>query len=210
MFSYGKQDGRTRVNKVVDGKKNTHNNHTKDNTLTSLDKIYKVQSQLMKSGMSLSEYKNHIQGKVNDDMFHYKNITQDNVEELYTRYEKLLRNKDNQRNEREDERNMKRKQRRNFRKKRKYLCDVKRTELIRKLMKELVHYNICSSKVADTLSPDSIQWGETKKVIFNGSGGYLLDTDKEWCKLYSTLHSPMPHLFNVSDYSSMNQIIYNY
>ena len=209
MFSYGKQDGRTRVNKVVEGKKHTHNNHTK-NTLTSLDNIYKIQSQLMKSGMSLSEYKNHIQGKVNDDMFHYKNITQDNVEELYTRYEKLFRSRENQWNERVDEREMKRKQRRNFRNKRKYLCDVARTELIRKLLQELVHYNICSSKVADTLRICSLLWGETNKVIFNVSGGYLVDTDKEWCKLFSTLYSPMPHLFNVSDYSSMNQIIYNY
>ena len=208
MFSYGKQDGRTRVNKVVDGKKNIHL-HEKDRS-TSLDKIYKIQSQLMKSGMGLQEYKNYIQEKINDDMFHYKNITQDNVEELYTRYERLLRNKENQYNQREDERSMKRKQRRNFRKKRKYLCDVARTELIRKLLQELVHYNICSSRVADTLRICSLLWGETNKVIFNGSGGYLLDTDKEWCKLYSTLHSPMPHLFNVSDYSSMNQIIYNY
>ena len=63
-----------------------------DNTTNniSIKKIIGLQKSFKNEGYSLQEYEKYIQKKVDDNMFHYRKLSKDEIEGIIKRYNKLL------------------------------------------------------------------------------------------------------------------------
>jgi hypothetical protein len=97
MMGKDKQAGKTRVNVVSDRKKTgkTHIQHKKPGKTFGLDKLYQLQTEFFKDGMSSSDYKDHVQNKINNDMYYYKNLSSDDFDKLKKRYSRMGQSKKN-------------------------------------------------------------------------------------------------------------------
>lgn len=206
MYRLNPQSGRTRVHKIREGIKQRRAIQTsskKKQQLTAYDKVLGLQRGFMIEGMDLSEYKKYTQEKLNQEKFFYQGLTDENVNNLYTAYEKLLKKDDNTYNAREELREMKRKQRKNFRKKRKEVIDPYKQELIISLFNELGKVSGKGViKSTSHLSTDPNRWKETKNFLFSG-GNYIEDSDKKWTSIYGKLTEINSHsLFDIAFYGS--------
>jgi hypothetical protein len=209
-FPNSVQSGRSRINKVVDGKKNRKYRRENVVSKTSFEKLRDLQYELFQEGFELEEYKKYVQEKINDDKFHYKRVTQEDIEKLYGNFERLIQKETNKYNEIGDEKKFNRKQRKMFREKRKRVMDEKKTELISELFKELVSSNTVSSKVIDLHKPDASQWDYIKKNLFPGNS-YLLDKDRKWAGIYGLIESMnSAHIVGCYNHETMNQYVYAY
>ena len=119
MYQNHTQVGRTRVNKIREGKKNppgskelykrdglTHVRprssisndipqykvvgQIKKKNVTGMDKLYSLQKDLLMDGLSLEEYKDYVQDKINNGKYYYKNLSVKDVASLNKRYRRLL------------------------------------------------------------------------------------------------------------------------
>lgn len=209
MNSCGKQYGRTRVNKVADSKiYNKRVTKKKQSKLTSFDKLCLLQKELFTEGYTLGEYKKHTQEKINAESFHYKNVTQKDIDRLYEMYSYKVKKENDNYSLIEDKCKSNKRRKQLFREKKKSLVDEKKSELINKVVKLLIRANVTPSKNIDNLSFDSEHWNETKRLLFPGIS-YLLDTDKEWSKVYDLLESRVScYLFGFTDYKSFNKFIF--
>lgn len=226
MFSTHAQVGRTRVNKVREGKKRPPKSRElnkkdglvhykprsnipvptpeykvigqlKQNKVTDLQKLYELQDRLLKEGYSYSEYENYVQEKVNNDKYYYKNLSDEKLALLNKRYRRLTQKDTGKFNEIEDERSFKRGQRKLYRAKRKELVDESKRNLINSLFKALSDSKVSGvSKNHDLLSDDPEKWSQTKRCLFLG-GRYLESGDKNWANIYNTLNSPERMRVNV-------------
>lgn len=209
MYMMTKQSGKTRVNKVKEGQKNKRVKSTKqrirgtqllDQRMTSYQKVLDLQKSFLKEGMTVSEYKKYVQDKINTGKYHYKRLSKEDVENLYSNYGKLYQKNLNKVNLVEEVRGVKRKQRKNFRKQRSYKMNDYRETLIQVLFKELDKIPSGRGIVKTThLSSDPKQWKETSNSLFTG-GHYLLDIDKRWTSIYGKL-SPM-------NFSALFDVVY--
>ena len=100
MYNNHKQMGRSRVNWKNDSKKTkkTHVQQKKRN-VTQMDKHYGLQRQFLRDGMNFLQYKNYIQEKINDNMFYYRKLSEEDVSKLHQRYRRLVQEKGNRVNE---------------------------------------------------------------------------------------------------------------
>ena len=213
MFPVTNQGGRSRVNWVSDSKKTrkTHVQHKKK-TETGKDKLFQLQTQFLKDGMNFLEYEKYIQGKINKDMFYYKNLSQKDVEDLHNRYKSLLQKGTNKYNEIGVQKEMNRRQRKLFREKKKKIIDKQLDGMISKFL------NIASnstalgiSKKCNSLPSDPEKWVETKKRIFFG-GRYIEKQDREsWVETYRKIVSPVKaHLFDLHSHDALNKFVFDY
>ena len=199
MHMMTKQSGKTRVNIVKEGQKNKRVKSTKqrirgtqllDQRITSYQKVLDLQKSFLQEGMTVSEYKKYVQDKINRGKYHYKRLSKEDIENLYSNYGKLCQKDYNQYNLVEEERKMKRKQRKNFREQRSSKMNGYKRQLIQKTFTELDKIPPGRGIVKTThLSTDPKRWKETSNSLFTG-GHYLLDSDKRWTSIYGKL-SPM-------------------
>lgn len=218
MFSSHNQVGKTRVNKVKEGKKRPPKSrelHKKDGlvqykprssvvvktpdykvigqlkkkNVTDLQKLYELQDRLLQEGYTYSEYENYVQEKINADKYYYKNLSDEKLALLNKRYRRLTQKDTAKFNEREDDRSFKRRQRKLYRAKRKELVDESKRNLINSLFKALSDSKVSGvSRNHDLLSDDPEKWNQTKLCLFLG-GRYLESGDKNWANIYNTLNS---------------------
>lgn len=218
MFSSHSQVGKTRVNKVKEGKKRPPKSrelHKKDGlvhykprssvvvktpeykvigqlkekNVTDLQKLYELQDVLLKEGYTYGEYEKCVQEKINADKYYYKNLSDEKLALLNKRYRRLTQKDTGNFNEREDDRTFKRRQRKLYRSKRKELVDESKRNLINSLFKALSDSKVGGvSRNHDLLSDEPDKWDQTKLCLFLG-GRYLESGDKDWANIYNTLNS---------------------
>tara|TARA_B100000902_G_scaffold398897_1_gene467422 strand:+ start:1219 stop:1944 length:726 start_codon:yes stop_codon:yes gene_type:complete len=239
MFCNHKQVGRSRVNKVREGKKNPpkgrllyrddkyvqmkpRSSHTsykpsektmgqiKKKSVTGVDMLFKLQKELFKEGFTMKEYENYIQEKINNDKYYYKSLSEDDVSRLHKNYRVMVMKKVNENTAREEDREMKKKQIKNFKEKRREMVEKRKVDLISDLVSELKKTNALGiSKNVGSLNITPDNWKYMKYMLFTG-GRYLESHDKAWRKVYSTLVSPvMAHLFNKHANYEINQLVYS-
>lgn len=200
MYLCNKQDGRTRVNFVSDAKKTrkTHVQHKKKK-MTGLDKLYGLQTEFFKDGMSISTYKDHVQTGINRSGYYYKNLSSDDFEKLTKRYSGMGQQKENNLNIILSERVRKKREKKLFVGKKRDMIDTQKRELIKCLFKELSRTTaIGVSKEVLNLSTSPGDWCETKKLLFHG-GRYFESQDQCWVKIYQKIvSSSRSHLFGIN------------
>lgn len=187
-----KQSGKVGVNKVKDGKRNKRvkTQPKKSSSMTPYEKVRSLQRSLLQEGKSVSQYRDYIQDKINKEKYFYKQLSKNDVDQLYKDYEKLYQKTINQTNLVEGVRGVKRKQRKNFRKQRTEKMNDYKQKGIKVLFKELDKVPPGRGIVKTThLSTDPKLWKEMSNSLFTG-GSYLLDSDKRWTSIYAKL-SPM-------------------
>lgn len=187
-----KQSGKGCVNKVKDGKRNKRvkTQPKKSSLMTPYEKVRSLQGSLLQEGMSVSQYKDYIQNKINKEKHFYNQLSKDDVDQLYKDYENLVQKDNNQLNLVEEVRGVKRKQRKNFREQRTGKMNDYKQELEKVLFKELDKIPPGRGIVKTThLSTNPKLWKETSNSLFTG-GFYLLDSDRRWTSIYAKL-SPM-------------------
>lgn len=209
MYCNHAQVGRTKVNKVREGIK-TRKTHVQNKRTerTVLDKLFLLQNELFKDGLTQTDYKNHVQEKVNNDKYYYKKISEEDVSKLNERYALLIKNENNKVNKRGDEVDFSRNKKKKFREKKNTLQMEKKRELINKLFKEIKKSNSNGvSRNPELLSDDPDKWDTTKLLLFTG-GRYLEGSDREWCDIYSKIESPnKANMFNLSSYSDLKDYV---
>ncbi len=220
MYSRTRQSGRTRVNKVVDGKvlKSRHKKtQPKKDRSTPLTKLYGLQDELFKDGYTLKEYDNYIQEKINKDKYYYTCITEAEVQKLKDRYARLINKEDQHYNAFDYSREMKQKQKKLFREKKKKILHERKQELIHKCIKIFTKtssaqsFNRVMSKLEDSKEYyyNLDNWNTTRKMLFGTGGSYLLDTDREWAKLYDLLVSePSFKFVGCTSNKELNQYVF--
>ena len=213
MYCNDKQAGRTRVNFVCERKKTgkTHVQHKKPGQTSGLDKLYKVQEEVFKDGMSSSDYKDYVQDKINNDMYYYKNLSSDDFDKLTKRYSRMVQTKENNLNLTLSERTRKKRQKKLFKEKKSdMVCRQKRG------MIESVFKHISKSKAlgitttTQFLSSNPDEWNNTKNLLFTG-GRYFEKADKEWVTVYQKIVSGnSAHLFDINSAEDLNQYVMDY
>ena len=187
-----RQSGKGTVHKVKDGKRNKRvkTQPKKSSLMTPYEKVRSLQPNLLQEGKSVSQYKDYTQDKINKEKHFYKQLSKDDVDQLYKDYEKLYQKNINQTNLVEEVRGVKRKLRKNFRKQRTGKMNDYKQKGIKVLFKELDKIPPGRGIVKTThLSTDPKLWKETSNSLFTG-GSYLLDSDKRLTSIYAKL-SPM-------------------
>jgi hypothetical protein len=239
MFASNSQVGRTRVNKIREGKKrppksrelnvDDHLVHIKPRSsieipknkykvigqlpkknVTGVDKLMQLQQKLVNEGYSVGDYKDYIQEKINNDKYYYKTLSDEDISKLHKRYRLLVQKRDNQYNKLGDEKRMNRKQRKLYREKRKNLVDERKRELINKLFVEINRSNAGGiTHNCNLLKDDPDNWNNTKMFLFIG-GKYIESYDKAWIDIYSKIVSPnTSNIFDMNDQDDMYKYIMN-
>lgn len=209
MFCKDSQVGKTRVNKVSEGKKSkkTHVQFKKNNK-TGLDKLFLLQNELFKEGLDMDEYVDYITDKINNKKYYYKGLNSDNIDQLKKRYNNLINKDENDFNSRGDDKRLNRERRKKFREKKRTLIYNKKRELIDKLLKNMKS----SQSHGITYSPELIsndpeKWRNNKLFLFTG-GRYIEIQDTNWVSIYSKLVSPNSfYLFDLHSLSELNKYV---
>ena len=211
MFSNHAQVGRTRVSKVREGNRNkkTHVQYKKDNK-TCLDKLFLLQNELFKEGLSLNEYEDYVQDKINNDKYYYKHISQADVAKLNKRYRLLIQKENNNINKRGDEVKYSRDKKKKYRAKKHNLVMEKKRELINLLFKEMnKSKSIGLGRNPQLLSDDPEKWNDTKLLLFTG-GRYLEGSDKGWTNIYNKIESMnTANMFDLANHSDLKKFVLN-
>lgn len=192
QYMMTRQSGKGYVNKVKDGKRNKRvkTQPKKSSLMTPYEKVRSLQRNLLQEGMSVSQYKDYTQDKINKGKHFYKQLCEGELGLLYLDYGKLYQETINQTNLVEEVRGVKRKQRKNFREQRTGKMNDYKQKGIKVLFKELDKIPPGRGIVKTThLSTNPKLWKETSNSLFTG-GSYLLDSDKLWTSIYAKL-SPM-------------------
>ena len=213
MMGKNKQAGKTRINVVSDRKKTgkTHVQLKGNGQTTGLDKLYKLQDEFFKDGMSASDYKDYVQDKINNDMYYYKNLSSDDFDKLTKRYSRIVQTKENNLNLTLSERTRKKRQKKLFKEKKSdMICRQKRG------MIESVFKHISKSKAlgitttTQFLSSNPDEWNNTKNLLFTG-GRYFEKADKEWVTVYQKIVSGnSAHLFDINSSDDLNKYVMDY
>ena len=201
MYSNHKQMGRSRVNWNYESKKTkkTHVQMKKKN-VTQMDKLYSMQKQFITDGMSTFQYKGYIQEKINNKMFHYRKLSEEDVSKLHQRYRRLVQEKGNRVNELLEYRKRNNRQKILFKEKKKKIMDEQKSKMIDQLLKVM--------NKRDILTSDVDAWTRTKKLLF--SGGYIEKGDEKWSEIYRKIVSPVSaHLFDKHSHDALNEYIMN-
>ena len=212
MYSSHHQVGRPRVNKVREGIKNKKTHVQKKNTKSSgLDKLFKLQEELLKEGLNENEYNDYIVNKIDNNKYYYRSLSNKDFELLKKRYYDLIVKESNRYSEIGDIKRINRKRRLDFRRKKKGMILEKKEILIKELFRKMKKSNtIGVLKNTDSLSTDPEKWNETKLVLFSG-GRYIESHDKVCVNIYRKITSGFsPHLFNLHSIQSLNQYVLDF
>ena len=208
MYCSHSQTGKTRVNIVREGLK-TKKTHIqfKKNKKTGLDKLYEIQNDLFKEGLDLNEYENYLQDKINNNKYYYNFLSNDQIDNLKKRYEKLIMKENNKYSEIGEIKKMNRRQRQLFREKRKNMVESKKGEIISLLLNSMRETNGIGI-LKSNKDINSNNFNIMKNYLFSG-GRYLETQDNDWLKYYSKLVSGnQALLFDLHSKSELYNFIY--
>jgi len=239
MFASDSQVGKTRVNKVSEGKKRPpkgrelnkcdgleklkkrssipvkKNNYrkvgnVKQHSVTGFQKLLELQDIFLKEEMSFNEYQNYTQEKINNDHFYYVNLSDKQTSELLQRYTRLCQKKNDKNNAIEERHNTSKEFRKQHRSKISDAVREKKREKIDELFKEINRSSSIGVTInTSSLSSDPENWNETKKLLFLG-GLYLESYDKKWIDIYNKLESPVrAHLFDLHSNNDLSRFVEN-
>lgn len=220
MYLNHRYSGKTRVNKYFydhkTNRKRKNSNRKKFQTSTkvvignqSLRKLFELQNELFQEDFSLEEYEEYIQEKIDDNMYHYRKLSKEDVDTLVKRFKRLIQKEDNYYSRIDDERAMRKKQRKLFTEKKERIVNEKKSELIEKLLKELSSCNSIGINKVDSLTSNPDYWNNiTKKFLFTGKT-YLEKNDKKWIKIYKKLVGEEYLLFDCPSKQEMYKLIYS-
>ena len=208
-----KQAGKTRVNVVSDRKKTgkTHVQLKGNGQTTGLDKLYKLQDEFFKDGMSASDYKDYVQDKINNDMYYYKNLSSDDFDKLKKRYSRMGQSKKNNLNLILSDRIRKKRQKKLFKEKKSDMICRQKRGLIEGLFKEFSKSKALGiTNSTQFLSSNPDDWNNTKNLLFTG-GRYFESQDKGWVAVYQKIVSGNnAHLFDINSAEDLNQYVMDY
>ena len=215
-FNHHRYSGKTRVNKYFYNKKN-NSNRKQFQTSTkvvignqSLKKLFELQNELFQEDFSLKEYEEYIQEKIDDNMYHYRKLSKEDVDTLVKRFKRLIQKEDNYYSRIDDERSMREKQRKLFTERKERMINKKKSELIGDLLKELCSCNSIGINKVDSLTSNPDYWNNiTKKFLFTGKT-YLEKNDKKWTKIYKKLVGEEYLLFDCHSKQEMYRLIYSF
>ena len=210
MYCKNKQAGKTRVNVVSDRKKTgkAHVQHKRNGQTSGLDKLYQLQTEFFKDGMSSSDYNDYLQDKINKDMYYYKNLSSDDFDKLKKRYSRMGKSKKNNLNLSLSDRIRKKRQKKLFNaKKSDMICRQKRG-LIEGLFKEFSKSKALGiTNSTQFLSSNPDDWNNTKNLLFTG-GRYFESQDKGWVAVYQKIVSGNnAHLFDINSAEDLNRYV---
>ena len=214
-FNHHRYSGKTRVNKYFYNKKNNNRKQFQTSTKVvignqSLKKLFELQNELFQEDFSLKEYEEYIQEKIDDNMYHYRKLSKEDVDTLVKRFKRLIQKEDNYYSRIDDERSMREKQRKLFTERKERMINKKKSELIGDLLKELCSCNSIGINKVDSLTSNPDYWNNiTKKFLFTGKT-YLEKNDKKWTKIYKKLVGEEYLLFDCHSKQEMYRLIYSF
>lgn len=237
MYCTDKQVGRTRVNKIRDSKKlpkgrilypddgfvqlkprssipsykprEKQVGQIKNTSMTGMDKLFILQDDLIKEGMTMNEYIDYVQDKINNDKYYYKFLNDEKIAKLNKVYRSKLQVKKNKLSVIIEKNELNKKQRNNYRNKKRIIITEQKQKIIDKFVKELKKTNAIgiSHSVDSDVNPSNFN---TRKLFFFTGGRYLESYDKKWVDFYSKLVSGVnAHLFDKHSNTEMNNFINN-
>lgn len=215
MYCNHAQVGRTRVNKVREGKKNPPKGRIinkddgfvqlkprssiasykpqekligqiKKHEMTGLDKLFKLQKELFKDGLTLDEYKDYVQEKINNDKYYYNFLSEADISKLHKNYRLMCQKKNNKITMLLEDRERNKKQKKLFKEKKNNMINYHKQRMIDMLIKELKQSsaNGISRQIDMTITPDN--WQKMKYFLFTG-GRYMESHDCKWAHIYCLL-----------------------
>ena len=190
------------------GKTHLQHKHKRNGQTSGLDKLYQLQTEFFKDGMSSSDYKDYVQDKINNDMYYYKNLSSDDFDKLKKRYSRMGQSKKNNLNLILSERTRKKRQKKLFKaKKSDMICRQKRC-LIDGLFKEFSKSKALGiTNSTQFLSSNPDDWNNTKNLLFTG-GRYFESQDKGWVICYQKIVSGnSAHLFDINSSDDFNRYV---
>tara|TARA_Y100000590_G_C15293264_1_gene853390 strand:- start:50 stop:700 length:651 start_codon:yes stop_codon:yes gene_type:complete len=207
--------GKTRVNKYFNHKKNNKNRKQFQTSTKvvignqSLKKLFELQNELFQEDFSLKEYEEYIQEKIDDNMYHYRKLSKEDVDTLVKRFKRMIQKEDNYYSRIDDERSMREKQRKLFTERKANMINERKSKLIEELLKELRSCNSIGINKVDSLTSNPDYWNNiTKKFLFTGKT-YLEKNDKKWTKIYKKLVGEEYLLFDCHSKQEMYKLIYS-
>ena len=206
--------GKTRVNKYFNNKNNKKNRKYYQSSQklvvnTSLDRLFKLQNELFQEHFSLKEYEEYIQEKIDDNMYHYRNLSKEDVDTLVKRFKRMIQKEDNYYSRIDDERSMREKQRKLFSERKVNMINERKSKLIEELLKELRSCNSIGINKVESLTSNPDYWNNiTKKFLFTGKT-YLEKNDKKWTGIYKKLVGEEYLLFDCYSKQEMYKLIYS-
>ena len=237
MYCTDKQVGRTRVNKIRDRKKLPNGRilypddgfvqlkprssipsykprekqvgQIKNKSMTGMDKLFKLQDELIKKNMTMGEYTDYVQDKINNDKYYYKYLNDENIAKLNKVYRSKLQVKKNKRSVIVEKNELNKKQRSNYRNKKNIVITEQKQKIIDDFVKELKKTNAIgiSRNIDSDITPSNFN---TRKLFFFTGGRYLESHDKKWVDIYSKLVSGVnAQLFDKHSNTEMNNLVNN-
>ena len=207
--------GKTRVNKYFNNKNNKKNRKQYQSSQklvvnnTSLDRLFKLQNELFQEDFSLKEYEEYIQEKIDDNMYHYRSLSKEDVDTLVKRFKRMIQKEDNYYSRIDDERSMREKQRKLFTERKANMINERKSKLIEELLKELRSCNSIGINKVDSLTSNPDYWNNiTRKFLFTGKT-YLEKNDKKWTDIYKKLVGEEYLLFDCHSKQEMYKLIYS-
>ena len=190
------------------GKTHLQHKHKRNGQTSGLDKLYQLQTEFFKDGMSSSDYKDYVQGKINNDMYYYKNLSSDDFDKLKKRYSRMAQTKKNNLNLILSDRMRKKRQKKLFKTKKSDMVLRQKRELIDGLFKEFSKSKALGiSNSTQFLSSNPDEWNNTKNLLFTG-GRYFESQDKGWVAVYQKIVSGNnAHLFDINSSDDFNRFV---
>mgnify|MGYP003387450479 CR=1 FL=1 len=236
MFCSDKQVGRSRVNNIRDRKhlpkgkilypddgfvqlkprgglasykpREKQKGQLRDKTMSGMDKLFRLQNELIKEGLTMNKYTDYVQDKINNDKYYYKFLNDEKIAQLNKVYHSKLQVKKTQRDSIIDKNELNKKQRSNYRNKKSIIINEQKQKLINDFVKELNRTDAIgiSNKIKSDITPSNFN---IMKYYFFTGGRYLESQDKKWAGIYSKLVSGVSaHLFNKHSNTEMNNLIH--
>ena len=134
--------------------------------------FFVTESNYSRKRLSLNEYEDYVQEKINNDKYYYKHISQADVAKLNKRYRLLIQKENNNINKKGDEVKYSRDKKKKYRAKQHNLVMEKKRELINLLLEMNKSKSIGLGRNPQLLSDDPEKWNDTKLLLFTG-GRYL-------------------------------------
>lgn len=181
----------------------------KNKTITGMDKLIILQDELIKEGMTMNEYTNYVQDKINNDKYYYNFLNDEKIAKLNKVYRSKIQIKKNKRALIVENCELNKKQRSNYRNKKRIIITEQKQKVINDLVKVInkTNTNGISRSIDKDITPSNFN---TRKLFFFTGGRYLESHDNEWVNIYSKLVSGTNcQLFDKHSNTEMNNLINN-
>jgi hypothetical protein len=182
MGQYAKDNTCQIATNWISKKKKKNKRNSSVTPTTSFSKILNLQKDYLRDNEGWNihrsfkqSYRTHLTNQIEKEFFHYKNLSQNDVDELLDLYDKKIQRKKMKLKNFRKTKEAKRQMRKMISETRVEKVETRRAELVIKMNSEM-----------------------SRRGIILGAGTYLGDRDGEWDRLYHKIHSTRNcHLFDI-------------